>query len=508
MGDSGIFVSLKEIKPGWLYLSVLFVSLLVYTISCAPSSLWIDSGMTQYRVWHNDIEGGLGLALSHPVFYMVAIAAKCVPFGEFGWRVNMISAVAGALVVANVFLLLRLWLGRNFPGIVAAVSLMLSHTFWSHSSIAEVYTLYVALFSIELIMLLLYVQTKRTSYLYWLGFFNGLAIAEHMFGSIPLLCYAVFFIILLVKKKIGFGHLAIIILFWILGALPYEYLIIKNIIQGGDFVGVLSSAVFGNRWQGDVLNISLSMRIVKENIMWILLNFPTPNILFLFFGVGILYKASSSKAFVNIILALLILFFGFAFRYTIVDRYVFFMPFYFIASILMGVGSCLLLDMKYRKQLICLVLLFSLLPIPVYAVVPNIAKRVGMMSGRSREIPYRDDLKYFLQPWKTGYRGAQRFADEALAQVENNAIIYADGTTVYALSYAQEVEGNGVGIDVVSGHASFNNLKGYDETVIDELFSNRAIYVVSPVEGYCPEFLLDKYDFVKTGVLYRVVAKK
>jgi len=32
--------------------------------------------------------------------------------------------------------------------------------------------------------------------------------------------------------------------------------------------------------------------------------------------------------------------------------------------------------------------------------------------------------------------------------------------------------------------------------------------VVSPVEGYCPGYLLDGYDFVKSGILYRVIERK
>ena len=180
--------------------------------------------MIKNRVRHNDIEGRLGLALSHPLFYILAIGAKYVPVGEFAYKVNLVSAIAAAVAVANVFLLLRLWLGKNLPAVVAAVTFALSHTFWRHASIAETYTLYTALLSAELIMLLRYVQTRRVGWLYWLGLLNGLAIADHMLASIPLLCYVVFFIVLLVKKHLRFRHLAIIILLWIAGALPYEYL--------------------------------------------------------------------------------------------------------------------------------------------------------------------------------------------------------------------------------------------------------------------------------------------
>ena len=94
----------RDISVG--YIAVLCCAALLYVLSCAPGSLWQDSGMFHYRIWHNDIEGGLGLALSHPLYHIIGIAVKYLPFGEFGYRINLISAVCGAIAVANVFLLL------------------------------------------------------------------------------------------------------------------------------------------------------------------------------------------------------------------------------------------------------------------------------------------------------------------------------------------------------------------------------------------------------------------
>ena len=490
------------------YIAVLAGAFLVYAVSCAPSVLWQDSGMIQYRTWCNDIEGGLGLALSHPLFYILAIGAKYVHLGEFAYRVNLVSAIAGAVAIANLFLLLRLWLGRSFPAVIAAVMFGLSHTFWRHASIAETYTLYTALLLTELIMLLQYVKTGRIKFLYWLGLFNGLAISNHMFGSIPFLCYAVFVIVLSVKKDIHLKHLGIIVLLWVVGALPYEYLIIKNIILTGDFWPTLASAVFGASWQGSVLNASLSARIVKENILFILLNFPTPNALLFFAGCFGLFKLSPRRGFGNILVGLLILFFVFAFRYTVPDRYAFFIPFYCIASIFMGLGIYTAIEKKKSRILTGLILVFALLPVPVYAASPSLAEKMQFSPGTRSNIPYRNDYEYFLWPWKTGYCGAERFADEALDEVEDNAIIYADGTTVYPILLAQKIGGKRRDVTAVSGHGTVSNLKKYDEDVLNALFDKRAVYVVSPAAGYCPGFLLERYDFVRSGILYKVVERE
>jgi hypothetical protein len=495
----------KKPKLSWLYIGVLGCALALYVVSCAPGALWQDSGLIQHRIWHNDIEGPLGLALSHPLFYIIAIAVKYVPLGEFFYRINLVSAIAGAVTIANIFLLVRLWLDRNLPAVMAAVTLAVSHTFWSHASIIETYTLWAAIFTTELIMLLQYVKTQRVVYLYWLGLFNGLAIAIHNLASIPFLCYAVFVIVLLVKKNIRFRNLAIIALLWIIGALPYEYLIIKNIIQTGDVTGTLASAAFGVRWKVAVLNAALSKEIIRENFLFILLNFPTPNVLLFFVGLFGLYKISTSRSFRNILLGLIVLFFIFAFRYNVPDRYAFFLPFYCMISIFVGLGAYFFLERVNRKVFSYLILLFCILPMCVYAVMPALAEKMQFNLGTRNNVPYRNDYKYFLQPWKTGYRGAERFADETLDAVENKAIIFADSSTVAPLLLMQEVAGRRPDVEVVSGVINSTNSPSFNEHTIEKLLQGQAVYVVSQQQGYCPSFILDNYKLVPAGLLWRVV---
>ncbi len=491
------------------YLTVLALTAALYVASCAPGTLWQDSGMFQYRIWHNDIEGSLGLALAHPLYCIIGIGVKYIPFGEFGYRINLISAIAAAFTVANVFLLLKLWLGKNMPAALAAITLALSHTLWQHASIAEVYTLYTALFTAELIFLLQYFKSNRTGYLYLLGLFNGLAIANHLWGIIPLACYIVLLATLLAKKRVNVKNIAVIVLLWILGAAPYEYLIIKNIITTGDFTATLASAVFGAGWQQTVLNTSLSGKIIKENLLLIAYNFSTFNGLFFFAGLYALKKLSPTRSFKNVLLALLVLFFIFAFRYTVPDRYVFFLPFYCLVSILVGIGFSLLIARPKRKILTCLVFIFAFMPIPSYIFAPILAKKARFKLPTKRELPYRDSYTYFLRPWRTGYRGAELFATEALQSVENRAVIIADSTTVYPLWYIQQLKGKNTGVKVLS------RLEGYKNPIpfptvdtIGTLVADNTVYVVSPVAGYCPDFLLERYDFVEEGPIYRVVDRR
>jgi len=480
--------------------------------------------MFQYRVVHNEIQGNLGLALAHPLYHLLGILVKAVPVGEVFFRINLVSAVAGALAVANLYLLVRIWTGMFIPALVGALSLALSHTHWLHCCIAEVYTLYLAIFLAELVVLLKYCKTGRVGYLYWLGLLNGLSIANHMWGSIPMFCYVVFVTVLLAKKKISGKNLAMVFLLWVIGFGPYGWLIIQNMIQSGDVTGTISSALFGNGWQNSVLNTRLTARVTKENFMFIGMNFPTPNVLVGLVGIFASYRISSERAFSNIVLGLLILFLLFAFRYTVPDRYAFFLPFYALVSILIGLGSWRLLgggkalsdeQLSSGKRLLSgrgkivagLMIFFAMLVVPVYAVLPVAARKMNLSLGTARQIPYRDEHEWFLQPWKTGYNGPRQFADEALEDVAENGLIYADGTTVYALVLAQQSQELRPDVTIVSSHGTVNNLDGYGEERIDELFRKHKIYVVSPVAGYCPEFLLEKFKFESVGVIWQAIMK-
>lgn len=497
-------MEITKSKLAWRYLFVLCGALVLYTISCAPGLLWQDSGLIQYRIWHNDIEGFYGLALSHPLFYIVGIAVKYVPLGEFAHRVNMLSAVAGAVAVANMYLLIRLWTGKDMPAVIAAITLAVSHTFWRHASIIETYTFWTVLFLAELIVLLQYVKTKRLRYLYWLGFLNGLAIAVHMLAAIPLICYAILIISLLVRKEIRLRNLGIIVFLWLVSALPYEFLIVRTLIQSGDILGTLASAAFGSRWQEAVLNTSMSLKMVEENCYYILFNFPTPNILLFFAGGYTLIKMPISRSIKYIVATLTVLFFVFAFRYTVPDRYAFFIPFYVMVSIFIGLGTHYFINRIKRKALVLLVIFFSILPVGVYAIAPSMARNIGTRN----DIPYREDNAYFLRPWKTGYRGPDRFADEALDLVGNNAIIYADVTTVAPLLLLQQVKAKRPDVTIISGTLNSENAPLFNEQTIDTLLENRPIYIVSQKVGYCPSFVLEQYDLVQTGILWKVVAKK
>jgi hypothetical protein len=486
------------------YLVVLAAAGALYIATMAPTVLWQDSGMYQYRILHNDIEGNLGLALSHPLYHMIGIAFKAVPLGDMAWRVNLISAIAAAVAAANIFLLLRMWFGRYLPAVVGAMTMAFSHTVWQHAAIAEVYTLHAAFLTTELVLIYCYFKYRRTGYLYWVALVSGLAISNHMFETLSMACYFFLLAWLLYTRQVRFRQVVIMAGLWIVGALPYEYLIVNNYMQTGDLAGTISSALFGKNFGGAVLNTQVTPRIVKENIMLFAMNYPTPNVLFFFAGLYFAFKYAPCRAWAVLLIAMTAVFYIFAFRYTVPDRYAFFISFYCMVPIFVGAGFNAVPE-KFRKPAGAAAIVLSLLPIAVYYYLPYAAQKMHVNLGTKRTIPYRDDYKYFLRPWQCGNYGAQRFASESLNEAGRDSFIYADGTTVYALLYMQQVKGVRPDVKIIASHGSVRNMEQFD---IDEIMKSHPVYVVSPVKGYIPQDWLDKYDFRQQGILWQMSLKE
>jgi len=277
--------------------------------------------MLQWRVLGNDVEGELGLALSHPLFYLVAIGGKYILWGEPAWRVNVVGAALGALGVASMFLLVRLWTGRAWAALVSAVTLAVMHTYWRHAALPETYDMYVALLLGELSCLVGYVRTGRRGWVYGLALVNGLAVATHMMGVLSLAVWLVLGGVGLWRSRLRWRDAAVWVGLWLLGALPYLWLIGSALAEGQSLGAVLHSAAFGQSWAGAVLNRSVSLGLLRENVLLFGYNFATPNVLLTVVGVAWLFGRGGSKRWLGWVLAvMLVLYGGFAGRYTVADR--------------------------------------------------------------------------------------------------------------------------------------------------------------------------------------------
>lgn len=176
---------------GLLALIVGGLALLLYGRTVTPGLLPGDGGEFQTLVYL--------LGNTHPTGYPVYLALgrlfTLLPLGDLAYRVNLFSAVMGALAVSGVYLCGRLLSGYRAVAAAGALALAVSATFWSQSLIAEVYTAGAAFVVFILLALLLWDVSSSKWALFVAGLLGGLSIGVHM--SVVLLAPAVLLFLLL-----------------------------------------------------------------------------------------------------------------------------------------------------------------------------------------------------------------------------------------------------------------------------------------------------------------------
>lgn len=207
---------------------VLYLSTLAPTVLSRISQDGLfDAGLFQIRAY--------ALSISHPTGYpsylLLAKLFTYLPVGDVAYRVNLASAVFGAIAVFLVFVVARQIIGRILPSAAAAMLLAVSQTFWEQSVIAEVYTLNALFIGLAVSVLLLWRDTRRDRYLLLWAFLVGLAMTNHMTSGL-LLPVGLIFVWLTDRVKLsdlrlglkGAGLFA-------LGLTPYVYLPIRALAE-------------------------------------------------------------------------------------------------------------------------------------------------------------------------------------------------------------------------------------------------------------------------------------
>jgi len=170
--------------------------LLAYLRTLSPTAYNLDSAeltTAAYRL-------GLMRATGYPLYILVGKLFSLLPVGDVGYRLNLMSAVFGALTVALVYRIALVLVGRpisfslprsgqafGFEGLSpkalalsAALCLGFSYYFWSQAVVAEVYTLHTALMAALILLLLRWRERSRPRLLAAIAGLYGLSFANHM----------------------------------------------------------------------------------------------------------------------------------------------------------------------------------------------------------------------------------------------------------------------------------------------------------------------------------------
>lgn len=426
----------RALRVGWL--ALFLVCALVYGLTANRGAQWQDSGYHILTIVTGEVISPLGLALSHPLHHWLGRLAILSGLGEPSATITLISVFAAALAVANVYGCVLTVTSQPRCALFASTSLAVAHTFWKLATVTEIYTLTAALLAAECWCLAGFVRYRRKRWLFAMALCNGLGIANHMAAVLTTPVLAVVVLIALRQHRITWKHAVVATVLWLIGTAPYTGLILWEIARTGQWANTLHSALFG-RYGQNVLNPTLSARMLVSDVGFPLLNFPNLLLPAAVFGI---WRASAINVPVLVRRALLASLFinaVFVLRYDVIDQHTFFLPVYVLLAIFGGIGARVVSDsvLDRRRSRLRILAIVLLIATPIgYFILPAAARQLGLLDQVKHNKPYRDDYVYLLAPWSVNERSAEQMSTHAVKLAGPNGLIfYEDGMAQYALKY-------------------------------------------------------------------------
>jgi len=161
-------------------------ALAVYLATLTPSLSYLSPDGNELAT----IPYVLGLAHSpgYPLYTWLGKLFSMIPIGDVAHRINLMSAVLGALSVGGLYLILIALLpqraappwARRSGSALAALLFAFAPTFWSQSVISEVYAPNIFMLALTLIGLLHWERTRRDRDFFLVSLVFGLSLGTHL----------------------------------------------------------------------------------------------------------------------------------------------------------------------------------------------------------------------------------------------------------------------------------------------------------------------------------------
>jgi hypothetical protein len=235
----------------------------------------------------------------------------------------------------------------------------------------------------------------------------------------------------------------------------------------------------------------LPLRPIAAGLAFVAYNLPNAAIPLAIFGAWACRKQADSAARWLLIYAAAI-YFCFAIRYDIKTQFMFFQPFYAAAAVWAGVGFARLVQVPGRGRLLVRVAAISLAVGPaIYAAAPAVCGALHLhLPGSRTDLPFRDNARIYLAPWKVGEESARQFAQAALGELKDGDTLIADGTAVSSLIWQQRFAGAGRGVRILRA----------EQTGADVSFERpNRVFLTSQSPRYYPAWIAQAAEVEKAG---------
>lgn len=478
----------------WFPLGTFAVSLLLYVLTAAPTVYNLDSAEFSTAV----ATGGIVRATGYPLYLVLGKLWTFLPVGDIGYRLNLFSAVCGALTLLHTERILHR-IGVGALARVGALGLLATAPyFWAMSLIAEVYTLHTALMSGIMLALLHWREAPSPVRLALPVGLMALSMGNH--AATVLLAPACLLFVVFSAPKTLLNYkawlacgaallLGLTIFFYI--PLRYAANPVFNYAGQYDASGVFHPVnlrdlqniwwlISGQSFSGQMFGYSFGEvgGQIASYLQQLVQAFVGIGIIPALLGMGLLLRRDWRLA------LFLVLIFGgnalFYINYRVVDKNTMFLPTYVVWAILLGIGYQWLLDQVTHEE-------------------PSRSRRATAYHSMASIIIL---AVVFAASWN--WQRVDRSADFStreqaqtiLDQAEPNAIILGWWETVPAIEYLQLVEGQRP--DVLAINRFLIDGKALQELLLTEV-NHRPIYINSP-----PQHLKQAITFERVGQLYRL----
>jgi hypothetical protein len=440
-----------------IILGLLAGGLCLYITTLAPTVLWGDDATLQLAAVDGQLRASAG---SHPAWVALAHLLTALPIGDLAYRVNLLSALAGAATLGLFYLVLRAVPVSRPGSALATIAFAVSHTFWAHAVRAEVYTLTLAAMGLMVAAGLYWQRTDKDRYLVLTGLAIGFALTTHVLAVLYLPALAWLFVAR--RRQLTRRGLVGLVMGAVLSLLPLAYLLWRDAqLMHWDLLTALRWALFtfeGYDFSSSVFRFSAAS-LATDAAQWaVFLGYQFPGPALLLGIAGIVLSWHRVRRDVAIFVALLYLVpAAFAFSYQVGDRYVFFLPSYLAFGIWLGIGIDALLEAwKTRRSgaaapmllLIGLAILLIVTPVTTHRLTPDIMARLGLVFREGRRVPGPNSRYLLLWPPKAGYTDARNYAEAALASAPANTLLLTDPILAAPMHFLQRTENDRTDVTV------------------------------------------------------------
>jgi hypothetical protein len=168
----------------------------------------------------------------YPLYVMVSHVFSYVPIGNLAYRMNVLSALFGAVTVAVSYLVMRRVGVHRGPAMAAAIALGLGHAYWSRALYAKTYTLHTALVATGLLCLLRWSETRRMRDFYVAVAVFALSLGNHLTVIALIPALVLFPLVTDPRAILRVKTLSAVIAFVVAGLCQYLFILIRT-RQGG-----------------------------------------------------------------------------------------------------------------------------------------------------------------------------------------------------------------------------------------------------------------------------------